>query len=1791
VASSPPSARKGDAQRRRKDSGELAVESRGGDQGEKKGRSDRSGKREKLGGRRRDSGPSSGKSSQEPRPRRGDRLGRENRRKSSRSELRDEVGPEDSGTGPTDPTLVRDSSEPEPKKSREGRERREKRGRRSEKESPRTQDSTQSLDEQTPERGYSEDFANLVSLASEVHLSPRTNEGSVSEQSVTTVESDIESREVDGVDTSESDVIAGPPASTKSDPVEELSTEAVPADPEKPASSGPENPDVLGQLMQSAIDESVTLVARSRDVAKGTGDESIVSAAVDAGKRLLILGHKFRDGVAEFRLTGILVALVPVIRSMNEVAAEACDSVRAADPASATSEELEDHLRHLASALAACVVHMRQSKLSPAKNTSPDPEDADGSSQHRLVPASKVSAGGTSVRDLTIPSVSASATELRSHVSSATSLPIGAASAEVVTAEVLSVSAESVLQSSPRLQRVETRRSDDRISTPRRVQSAATRDAKESPRKPSIRDTLADIETIVRTSPPRSPRDSFVSTAQPVDYHDGTHDVNELRSEVARLTDQLIQTMSDLGKAQSAAADHAERLERAERRNQELVQRLQERDRKIQSLELDRVELQQLVLNPQEPFPRESFELPDYDSFESSTPTPVSAAPAVAVQAVVARKGFAVSPRQERVERPAHAHRAPERVQELSQEEKTARRRSLVLGNSPVSKDIYFNFDHCVDSDETILWATAPQQQSEASRSLRYSESGRRGASVRKGPALPFSAKIQIIAGRNLPAIDSSGLSNPYVMLGMVPASSLVDLTALDKARAKKTRTAKKTLNPLWNDQFDLQFSSPTEEAVHISVMHWNVRGHGTSMGNAMISLDDMVFDNPKSFWIPISGGKGEISVELELHARDTAERPATTRVLKAATRAKVFDRLCPPEKANRDSKFVLNWCLTYRMVMSGKEFLEALIERYRGPDKDDFASDSLKFQRTLRAIQNSVGYVLHTWLSNTSDIKLDHSLQHAVEQFLRDAQPPTAYLAQCSEICEQDFNTKSCDNDHSDEDHEHDRPFDDSPSKRRLSGTTSSKILLAALQGERLATELTIDEIVPREFAEQFTLMEYECVVHLAENPHEFVGQAWNKRNSEQNAPSILAYIDWFNRASLWFQTLILRCEDKQARAVMIAKIIKIGSEFVKLNNFNGVMEIVTALHSSAVSRLTRTWAILPKALMELFDVQSQLLSPDGNFKQYRAALVRTKHCLPYVGVWLTDLTFIDDANNDVVDSDVADGEPLINFEKLYMVAERLVLLKRALETPYTFQVSKEIRAAISNSESDCWSETDLFRVSLLRQPRANSSDGDDDGGGERFDSKAFAKVSAAVMQRGSGRNFVDTNAAHLTTRDWKLLLTCAQLVNRKKDDVIVTQGQRNEYLFRLHKGVCRVEKTGESETGEIRTIILPHQLKPPSMFGEMSCLGEHGIASASVVSDDDRTMIYQMEMSFIEGLFATEPGLSMRFFNYAAHKLADMLVNMGGGKKKASKRDHKERRPRQEHSADWSQSDSNDGEISVDTYVQHKFGVDNRDLVLKIYKCGLKKKLLYNGSLYVTQRHICFGARAFGAKAKKKVPFKEIAQIHNLDPSKMTIQRLNHGKLRFVFADESEAETAYRFIQRIWQRRNLRSSSMEAPQAGSTRVLSLQEAEEENKANDTFSVLPAADWELLLSGAKSVTVPRDEIIITQGQKYQRLYQISRGRCRIELDKAPPPDSPEGTPSEHLVLGTMEQGELFGEISFLRGVGASATVIADSETVDLTIIEGYFVKTLFGIDPSFAGRFYKYLAALLAHRIRLRGA
>jgi len=134
----------------------------------------------------------------------------------------------------------------------------------------------------------------------------------------------------------------------------------------------------------------------------------------------------------------------------------------------------------------------------------------------------------------------------------------------------------------------------------------------------------------------------------------------------------------------------------------------------------------------------------------------------------------------------------------------------------------------------------------------------------------------------------------------------------------------------------------------------------------------------------------------------------------------------------------------------------------------------------------------------------------------------------------------------------------------------------------------------------------------------------------------------------------------------------LKLIVALYEINNFNACQEIMSGLADSSIYRLRRTWMKVEekdKKLWQQYKDIIQKLSPAQNWKAYRANLkLANPPCVPYLGVYLTDLTFIEDGNKNFLT--VKSGRTdLINLEKMRMQALVILDIMLYQQTPYNFE------------------------------------------------------------------------------------------------------------------------------------------------------------------------------------------------------------------------------------------------------------------------------------------------------------------------------------------------------------------------------------------------------------------------------------------------------------------------------------------------------------------------------------------
>jgi len=113
----------------------------------------------------------------------------------------------------------------------------------------------------------------------------------------------------------------------------------------------------------------------------------------------------------------------------------------------------------------------------------------------------------------------------------------------------------------------------------------------------------------------------------------------------------------------------------------------------------------------------------------------------------------------------------------------------------------------------------------------------------------------------------------------------------------------------------------------------------------------------------------------------------------------------------------------------------------------------------------------------------------------------------------------------------------------------------------------------------------------------------------------------------------------------------------------------IINALSNHAISRLDQTWAHATQAAV--FDNLLTFSNPAHRFATYRTATRACQGpCVPYIGMWLTEIAQINDSYPDNVPSDNRDlaTSRLINFSKRAKWFDILEQMLRFQNQPYTF-------------------------------------------------------------------------------------------------------------------------------------------------------------------------------------------------------------------------------------------------------------------------------------------------------------------------------------------------------------------------------------------------------------------------------------------------------------------------------------------------------------------------------------------
>ncbi|KTW29879.1 hypothetical protein T552_01083 [Pneumocystis carinii B80] len=413
------------------------------------------------------------------------------------------------------------------------------------------------------------------------------------------------------------------------------------------------------------------------------------------------------------------------------------------------------------------------------------------------------------------------------------------------------------------------------------------------------------------------------------------------------------------------------------------------------------------------------------------------------------------------------------------------------------------------------------------------------------------------------------------------------------------------------------------------------------------------------------------------------------------------------------DAIFSCTFYLTFRLFTTPRDLAIALVERF--PINKPINADCDWDQYYARPVRLRVYNVFKTWIEGYWQKDSDEDALDIIKDFI--SQCLIKYLPQVSTRLEELISkvlSKTASNGHF------------SNISKRLYNSSNRSLcsdfsMPPAIISKNLLTQLrttslndnpdafSITDFDPLEIARQLTLKESKLFCLIM--PEELIKLKTSRKTDAYTTVKAMAALS--TDIAGWVAESILSQNDIKKRAHVLKQWIKIGNKCLELNNYNTLMAILSALNLSTISRLKKTWNTLSTKSKNIFENFRSIMDYSRNYSIYRSRLKEhIPPCLPFLGLILTDITFIEEGNPSYRpfrgSSAVKHSIQLINYDKyikIYSIISKLQHFQEpyklefveGLQTWIELQISR-IRTKGHNNVAELW------RRSLALEPKTHS-------------------------------------------------------------------------------------------------------------------------------------------------------------------------------------------------------------------------------------------------------------------------------------------------------------------------------------------------------------------------------------------------------------------------------------------------------------------------------------------------------
>ena len=378
------------------------------------------------------------------------------------------------------------------------------------------------------------------------------------------------------------------------------------------------------------------------------------------------------------------------------------------------------------------------------------------------------------------------------------------------------------------------------------------------------------------------------------------------------------------------------------------------------------------------------------------------------------------------------------------------------------------------------------------------------------------------------------------------------------------------------------------------------------------------------------------------------------------------------------DATLVQPFVVTADLHTPPQRLLEVLAARYNTPEPPGLgAAEAEEFRRVQASVRLRVFVFLRTWINTlvgrSTPTDLVEQLTAFVEQMGATLPGPSAQLLKLLQRKVRG------------EEGRVDYVF---------SAAAPPPLVPVAVALGAAAPMAGVLDVHAQELARQLTLLEQELFRRI--RPWELQNLAFAKKDKAR-APHVAAVTARFNAVSRWVTATLVAPRALARRVRLFEYFIDVADHCERLQNYNAVNEITCALNASPAYRLRRTWAALSRRHRAKFAELAALTDSARNHQSLRHRIHNVHPpCVPFLGIYLTDLTFIEEGNPTML------GD-LINWHKCRLQASIIMEVQTYQQAPYCLVAVPWVQDYLLRLPP-APDDEQLYQMSLLAEPKARA-------------------------------------------------------------------------------------------------------------------------------------------------------------------------------------------------------------------------------------------------------------------------------------------------------------------------------------------------------------------------------------------------------------------------------------------------------------------------------------------------------